>query len=88
MGGVNLPAPAKVLLMLGVLPAIIGALLWIMAGTLKSVETKIDGHVLKNEILIDHLDEEQRIHHSTITILRQMCVMEATTAQERRDCLK
>lgn len=88
LGDVKLPNPAKVILMLGVLPAIIGALLYMMDTSIKSMETKIDGHALKSDIMMQHLSDEEKSHTATIHILQQMCVMQASTSQERRDCLK
>lgn len=88
VGGIPIERTAKAVVQVGVVSVIAGVLLYLLFVTLKSVESKLDGHVIVSEQIKHHLDEEKDTHAATINILKQMCVMQATTAQERRECLK
>lgn len=88
VSGVQFESIANAIKTVGVWPVLVFALAYILWFSMRPLGEKIDAHALKTDILLQHLKEEGTTHTQTITILKQMCVMQANTPQERRDCLK
>lgn len=87
-----LPPWARILLTVGVLPAIAIYLIWIMstrvAGTLDSVNNTLKDHH-NQAIQIEHkVDEELVNHRISNSLLRQICVSLAKTPVDRRECAR
>lgn len=89
-GGVQLPMWARVLMMVGVFPGMVVWLVWMLtqsvAVSIKELNNTITIHAAASTAMDKKIDQELDNHDKTNSLLRQICVMMATTTQERKDC--
>lgn len=90
----NVPIPqwARLILALGIFPAIMIWLMWTIVGgvakNLEGIQATLSAHQEAQRIVSDKVDLELKNHELTNSLLRSICVNLAKNAIERRECTR
>lgn len=91
-GGLPIPQWARLVLSLGVFPALAIWLMWVMVGgvttSLAAIQQTLIAHQAVQVTVDTKIDAELKNHEMTNSLLRSICVNLAKNAVERRDCTR